>query len=104
MTMMRVTTFTVMGGVALYLRSLGGLKTGDIKILWIIGAFDFSANVFLGTASHMGMWSVVMVIGSLYPIATIMLAAKFHHERLKKIQYLGIFAALVGVCLLALGN
>jgi drug/metabolite transporter (DMT)-like permease len=45
-----------------------------------------------------------MVIGSLYPIATIMLAAKFHHERLRKVQYLGIFAALVGVCLLALGN
>ena len=104
MTMMRVTTFTVMGAVAIYLRSLGGLKFVDIKILWIIGAFDFSANVFLGIASHMGMWSVVMVIGSLYPIATILLAAKFHHERLKSIQYFGISAALLGVCFLALGN
>jgi drug/metabolite transporter (DMT)-like permease len=42
-----------------------------------------------------------MVLGSLFPIVTILLAYKFLHERLAKVQYLGIAFALGGVLLIA---
>jgi drug/metabolite transporter (DMT)-like permease len=47
--------------------------------------------------------SVAMVFGSLFPIVTALLAFKFLHERLHRIQYLGIFLAVSGVSLISIG-
>jgi drug/metabolite transporter (DMT)-like permease len=64
-----------------------------------MGIADFLANLFLGIATTKGLVSVAMVLGSLVPIATALLAYKFLHERLHRIQYLGIFLAIFGVAL-----
>ncbi|CAB5074867.1 unannotated protein [freshwater metagenome] len=48
-------------------------------------------------ASTRGLVSVVMVLGSLFPIMTAILAFKILHERLHYIQYIGIFFAVLGV-------
>ncbi|NDF42223.1 MAG: hypothetical protein EB105_01195 [Actinobacteria bacterium] len=48
-------------------------------------------------ATTQGLVSVAMVLGSLFPIVTVLLAFKFLHERLHRVQYLGIGAALTGV-------
>jgi drug/metabolite transporter (DMT)-like permease len=45
--------------------------------------------------------SIAMVFGSLYPIATAVLAFKFLHERLHTIQYIGIALAVTGVSLIS---
>jgi drug/metabolite transporter (DMT)-like permease len=42
-----------------------------------------------------------MVLGSLYPIATALLAYLLLHERLHKVQYVGIASAVVGVALIS---
>jgi drug/metabolite transporter (DMT)-like permease len=42
-----------------------------------------------------------MVLGSLYPIATALLAYKFLHERLHKVQYIGVGLAVFGVALIS---
>ena len=42
-----------------------------------------------------------MVIGSLFPIMTAILAFKILHERLQKIQYIGIVLAVAGVALIS---
>ena len=42
-----------------------------------------------------------MVLGSLYPIATALLAYKFLHERLHKVQYIGIVFAVIGVAIIS---
>jgi drug/metabolite transporter (DMT)-like permease len=42
-----------------------------------------------------------MVLGSLFPIATALLAFKFLHERLQKVQYIGIALAVTGVALIS---
>ncbi|CAB4537664.1 unannotated protein [freshwater metagenome] len=44
-----------------------------------------------------------MVFGSLFPIVTALLAFKFLHERLHKVQYLGIILAVSGVSLISIG-
>jgi uncharacterized membrane protein len=55
----------------------------------------------LGLATQEGMVSLVMVLGSLYPVFTVLLAFKLLHERLHKIQYVGVFLAVAGVAILA---
>jgi drug/metabolite transporter (DMT)-like permease len=42
-----------------------------------------------------------MVFGSLYPIATAVLAFKFLNERLLKVQYFGIALAVAGVSIIS---
>jgi drug/metabolite transporter (DMT)-like permease len=69
--------------------------------LIFIGVADFLANFLLGVATTKGLVSIAMVLGSLFPIVTILLAYKFLNERLAKVQYLGIAFALGGVLLIA---
>jgi drug/metabolite transporter (DMT)-like permease len=42
-----------------------------------------------------------MVFGSLYPIATALLAYKFLQERLLRVQYIGIALAVAGVSIIS---
>jgi drug/metabolite transporter (DMT)-like permease len=65
---------------------------------------DFLANYLLGIATTKGLVSIAMVLGSLFPIVTSILAFKFLHERLHKVQYLGILFAIVGVAMISLAN
>jgi len=37
----------------------------------------------------------------LYPVATIMLAWRVHHERLMPVQYVGVTVALLGVVMIS---
>jgi len=101
MTTMRTTTLII--GVAIFIRfrHIGGLGKSELPILIFIGVADFAANLLLGVATTKGLVSLAMVLGSLYPIATALLAYKFLHERLHKVQYVGIFFAVIGVALIS---
>lgn len=67
-----------------------------------IGAADFFGNLLLGVATTKGLVSLAVVMGSLFPIVTAILAFKFLHERLHKVQYLGVALAISGVIIIAL--
>ncbi|MEY3710643.1 MAG: hypothetical protein RLZZ99_464 [Actinomycetota bacterium] len=102
MTSMRVASVTICLLIALRYRSIGGFKLANLPLLIFIGVADFMANFFLGVATTKGLVSVAMVLGSLFPIVTVLLAFKFLHERLHKIQYLGIAFAITGVAVISL--
>jgi uncharacterized membrane protein len=102
MTSMRVVTVTIAILVAFKFRSVGGFKSKDLSLLIFIGITDFMANYLLGVATTKGLVSIAMVLGSLFPMMTALLAFKFLRERLHKVQYLGIFLAVVGVSLISL--
>ncbi len=101
MTTMRTTTLIV--GIALFIRfrSIGGLGKKELPLLIFIGVADFAANLLLGVATTKGLVSLAMVLGALYPIATALLAYMFLHERLHRVQYVGIAFAVVGVSLIS---
>lgn len=73
----------------------------EMPVLIFIGAADFLANLLLGIACTKGLVSVSVVFGSLYPIATAVLAFKFLNERLLKVQYFGIALAVAGVSIIS---
>ena len=97
MVSMRATTFLFSTFMALKYQSFGGLSRRQWRPLIFIGVADFSANLLLGVASTLGMLSITMVLGSLFPLMVVFLAFIILHERLHRIQYLGIFLALLGV-------
>lgn len=101
MVTMRAATFLVTIGIAVRYRSTGGFSRSEYPRLAFIGIADFLANLLLGIASNNGSISVAMVLGSLYPIATALLAYRFLHERLHKVQYVGIVLAVGGVALIS---
>jgi drug/metabolite transporter (DMT)-like permease len=101
MVSMRAATFFVTISLAMKFRTTGKFSKKDLPILIFIGAADFLANLLLGVATTQGLVSVAMVFGSLYPIATALLAFKFLNERLHKVQYIGIALAVTGVSLIS---
>ena len=100
---MRFTQVTIMMTVAVIARSRGGLTKNDVPMLVIIGATDAIANVFYTMAAGTGMLSIVSVLGSLFPVVTVVLAWVFDKERLMPIQYVGICIALAGVAAITAG-
>lgn len=101
MTAMRVASVSICILLALRFRTVGGFARKNIPLLIFIGVADFLANFLLGVATTKGLVSVAMVFGSLFPVVTILLAYKFLHERLQKVQYVGIAFAIGGVILIA---
>lgn len=102
-TAMRATQVVLVFVLALAFRSLGGLVKKDLPLLAAIGMTDASANVLFAFAASLGLLSVVAVLGSLYPIVTVLLAWWIHKERLMPVQYLGITVTFTGVGLISLG-
>jgi len=101
MVSMRAATFFVTISLAIKFKTTGNFNKKDMPVLIFIGAADFLANLLLGIACTKGLVSVAMVFGSLYPIATAVLAFKFLGERLHKVQYIGIALAVTGVSIIS---
>ncbi len=101
--MMRVAQVSVMVSIALLLRTFGGLEKQDVPILALTGSLDALANVLFTTAAGLGLIAIVSVLGSLFPVATALLAWWFLKERLLPIQYVGIFVTMAGVAAITSG-
>ena len=99
---MRLTSVTCFVVAALVTRNLGGLRPADALPLAVVGIGDVSANLLFALSSTLGFVSVTSVLASLYPVATVLLARGILHERLLRIQYVGVVAALAGVALVSI--
>jgi drug/metabolite transporter (DMT)-like permease len=110
------------GGEALW--TVGGARAGSLTALlavvvagrktlaWpgsrllpvgLVGVLDTTANVLFTLASAGGNLGVVSVLGSMYPVATVVLARLVLAERLARPQAAGVALALLGVGLMSLG-
>ncbi|PRY48293.1 putative membrane protein [Knoellia remsis] len=99
---MRGTSFVLFGSLALVRRSVGGVSPRDLLSLALIGSADLVANVLFATASSRGQVSIAAVLGSLYPVATILLARVVLGERLRPVQQVGVVCALAGAAVISL--
>lgn len=97
---MRVTVVAVLAGAAIALRSLGGASRRDVPPTAAIGVLDAGANLAYAIATTLGLLATTSVLASLYPVVTAVLAGIVLHERLRRVQYVGIGAAVVGVILI----
>jgi drug/metabolite transporter (DMT)-like permease len=68
-----------------------------------IGLADSAATGLYGLATTHGALSIVSVIGSLYPVVTVLLARGILGERLTRSQGVGVGIALAGVAMVSAG-
>jgi drug/metabolite transporter (DMT)-like permease len=80
-----------------------GWRSEGLLALVTIGLLDLSANGLYAVASRHGALSEVAVAAALYPVATVLLARAVLGERVRRVQEVGIVAALAGVVLVAAG-
>jgi drug/metabolite transporter (DMT)-like permease len=73
------------------------------RLLVLAGTLDCSATALYALANTKGALSIVAVVGSLYPVMTVVLARTFLGERIRPVQQVGVVAALVGVAMIAAG-
>jgi drug/metabolite transporter (DMT)-like permease len=106
---MRATSVTVLT-VALLValargtsRSVLAIGRTDLALVAVVGVGDLLANLAFGAASRRDDVSVVSVLGSLYPVMTVLLARFVLGERLGRAQTWGVAGALAGVVLIATG-
>ena len=100
---MRLTIATGIGVAALAMRSTGGLRPRDLGPLVVVGVGAASANLLFGLSSSLGYVSVAAALACLYPVVTVLLAWAVLHERLLRIQYVGVATALAGVVFVSVG-
>jgi drug/metabolite transporter (DMT)-like permease len=99
---MRLTSVTILLVVALVLHTAGGVTARETPVLLAIGCGDLLANGLFAFASSRGQVSIASVLGSLYPVVTIIWARLFLDERLKRVQQVGVALAVGGAALTAL--
>jgi drug/metabolite transporter (DMT)-like permease len=76
---------------------------GSLLPIAAIGVLDLLANLLFVLATSRGLLSVVGVLGSLYPVITVLLARIVLDERLSRAQARGVLITLMGVVALAAG-
>lgn len=104
---MRLVSVLALSGAWLALRRSRGAGLGvgraDVTVLVAIGVFDVGANGTYALASQSDLVSISAVLASLYPVVTVLLARRFHAERLVPVQLVGVVLAVTGVVLIAGG-
>jgi drug/metabolite transporter (DMT)-like permease len=68
-----------------------------------LGLLDVTAQALFAVASTKGLLSIVSVLSSLYPAATVLLARTLLHERVSRTQEAGVVAILAGVVAISAG-
>jgi drug/metabolite transporter (DMT)-like permease len=100
----RAVSVLLVGGIALIgARGRLTLSRPAIGLALGAGALDAAANVAMLAAIRVGPLAVAAVIGSLYPVATILLARGVLKERLHPVQRIGVALAFAAILLAAFG-
>jgi drug/metabolite transporter (DMT)-like permease len=96
-TVQRAVYVLVTAAVVALARQVARPTRTELAPLAVIGAGDLTANALFALASREGELAVVAVLASLYPVTTVLLARRLQHERLQRLQVIGVIAAFVGV-------
>ncbi|MBA2558932.1 MAG: DMT family transporter [Propionibacteriales bacterium] len=100
---MRATVTTAFVLAALMRRTTGGLGPTDYVWVLCISAGDLGANLTFGIASTKGYVSITSVLSSLFPVVTVLLARVVLHERLRRVQVVGVAVTMLGVAFISAG-
>lgn len=99
----RITSVALLAAGGLAFGGVSGVRIPRVS-LWLVlacGTLDMGANILYVLAAHSGLLAIVAVLTSLYPAATVALAAIVLRERLGALQWLGVVLALGGAVTIA---
>jgi drug/metabolite transporter (DMT)-like permease len=99
----RLVSVMSIGLVALVLRRSMKPAQGTLPAIALVGTLDMTANVLYLLAVRRGLLSLIGVLSSLYPAATVVLARLVLKERFVRRQVAGLALAAGGVVMIAIG-
>jgi drug/metabolite transporter (DMT)-like permease len=97
----RVGSLSCLVAGALVFRASVRIPRRDLMAVAAVGLLDVAANALFALASGQGLLALVSVLGSLYPVTTVVLAHLLLGERLTRAQQVGVGVALAGVAAIA---
>jgi uncharacterized membrane protein len=86
--------------IALRRRQFVGAQPRLLVPVLLSGALDVAGNAFFVLAGQAGRLDVAAILASLYPASTVILAALLLGERIRRMQLIGIVAALGAIALI----
>jgi drug/metabolite transporter (DMT)-like permease len=101
--LVRVGEVALLGTLALARRPALPRSLPAAAPLLAVGALDFTATALFALATQEGLLSVVAVVGSLYPVVTVVLARVVLAERVARSQEVGVVLTLAGVVAISAG-
>jgi uncharacterized membrane protein len=99
----RVASVSLVWTALLIVRPATAGVAGAWLVLAAIGVLDTGGNTLFAAASSHGSVSVTSVLASLYPVVTVLFARYRLHERVYRIQELGIGLTIAGIVLVSAG-
>lgn len=100
---LRLTTAPLVLLALLLLRQPFRIPPRNLHWLVLLGVLDSGANTLYALATDHGLLSLVSVLGSLYPLTTVLLAQALLREHVSRHQKVGVVAALAGIALISAG-
>jgi drug/metabolite transporter (DMT)-like permease len=96
----RIVSVALFAGMALLTSQSLRVPAGIRVTVLAGGALDMFANLLYLIATRSGPLSIVVTLASLYPASTVVLARVVLHERLSRLQWLGVLCAMVAVAMI----
>jgi drug/metabolite transporter (DMT)-like permease len=97
----RSASFLITGAIVLFGRHLRAMPTPVLAIAVVAGILDITGSVVFIRAIQLGRLDVAVVLSSLYPAVTVLLARIFLHEHFSRARTIGMVAALAAVPMIA---
>jgi drug/metabolite transporter (DMT)-like permease len=97
----RFASFAVTALIVLFGRYMRHVSPSVLGIAIIAGILDISGTIAFVRAEQVGRLDVAVVLCSLYPAVTVLLARIFLHEHFSRARTFGMVAALVAVPMIA---
>jgi drug/metabolite transporter (DMT)-like permease len=99
----RITSAVLFALLFVLLRPHVKVERSALPLIAAVGILDTAANGLFALATTEGYLSLLAVLGSLYPVVTVLLAFGVLRERIAPHQLAGALATLAGVALIAAG-
>ena len=97
----RLASFMVTGGIVLFGKHLRAVPRPVLGVALAAGILDISGSVAFIRAEQLGRLDAAVVLSSLYPVVTVLLARIFLHEHFSRGRTIGMVAALAAVPMIA---
>jgi drug/metabolite transporter (DMT)-like permease len=99
----RISSVVVFTVVFLAMRPRLEMHRSALSFIVAVGLLDTGANGLFALATTQGYLSLVAVLGSVYPVVTVLLAYGLLRERVAPHQMVGAVGTLAGIALIAAG-
>ncbi len=97
----RLVSFLVTASIVVFKRQLRAVPMPVLTIAVVAGILDITGSIVFIRAAQIGRLDAAVVLSSLYPAVTVVLARVFLHEHFSRARTIGMVAALVAVPMIA---